>query len=135
CDGDNAINLTKDHKPDDVGELNRIKSGGGFVSENKRVNGILALSRAVGDVSLQPHVTYEPQVVVVTIKEEMEFIIIACDGLWDVISSEMAVKIVKEENDPVKAAVILKDYAYSLGSTDNISVIVYRFKKPNIRRK
>lgn len=59
CRGGHTIHLTKDHKPDDAEELSRIKRVGGFVSETKRVNGILALSRAVGDVDLQPFVTFE----------------------------------------------------------------------------
>lgn len=128
CRDGKHINLTKDHKPDDAEELSRIKREGGFVSETKRVNGILALSRAVGDVDLQPFVTFDPQVVCINITPDAEFVIIACDGLWDVVSSEAAVNIVRHINDPVVAATKLKDYAYSLNSGDNISVIVYRFK-------
>lgn len=46
--GGKAVELSKDHKPDDVAEKRRIQNAGGFVEEG-RVNGTLALSRALGD--------------------------------------------------------------------------------------
>ena len=46
--GGKAIQLTNDHKPDDRNELLRIQACGGYVAENKRVGGILTLSRAIG---------------------------------------------------------------------------------------
>jgi len=53
-------------------------------------------------------------------------LIIACDGLWDVVSNDKAVEIVEKYPDPTRAATALRDYAHLLGSLDNISVIVYR---------
>ena len=46
--GVQAIALSKDHKPDDPEEATRIQAAGGFVDDG-RVNGMLALSRALGD--------------------------------------------------------------------------------------
>jgi len=54
-------------------------------------------------------------------------LIVGCDGLWDVVSNEQAFQIVNKYVKPVDAATALRDYAHHLGSTDNISVIVYRF--------
>jgi len=125
CRGDLAIQLTNDHKPDDPNEILRIHHCGGYVTENKRVDGILALSRALGDADLQPHVTYEPEVMAVDLVPEDRFLIIACDGIWDVLSNEQAVEIVKSKDTPTASAIALRDAAYGLGSSDNITVIVY----------
>jgi len=57
---------------------------------------------------------------------EYRFLIIACDGLWDVVSNEKAIEIVDKYPEPVRAASALRDYAHLLGSTDNISVIVFK---------
>jgi len=68
-----------------------------------------------------------PMYFFVDLVEDDKFLIIACDGLWDVISNEKAVQIVDKYPCPVTAATALRDYAHMLGSGDNISVIVYRF--------
>jgi len=127
--GGKAIQLSKDHKPEDLSERERIIKAGGFVAESNRVNGILALTRALGDVDLQPAVTHEPEVIEREVTEEDQFVILACDGLWDMISNEQAVKIASKQKSPVHAAAKLRDYAYSLGSGDNISVVVVSFCK------
>jgi len=125
--GDIAVAITTDHKPDEPGERLRIYDEGGFVNEQKRVNGILALSRSLGDSDLQPYVTYVPEVNFVDLSSgEYRFLIIACDGLWDVVSNQKAIEIVNKHIDPIRAAAALRDYAHLLGSTDNISVIVFR---------
>lgn len=134
CRAGKAVSVTVDHKPDSETELERIKHAGGFVAENRRVNGVLALSRALGDMELQPHVTYVPDVFFVDIRDDDEFLIIACDGLWDVVTSEQAVKLVLQEGgDPIRSAAKLRDYAHALNSTDNISVIVFRLNDPQNR--
>jgi len=127
CRGEMAIQLTFDHKPDDPNELLRIQGCGGYVTENKRVDGVLALSRALGDNDLQPHVTYEPELFFVETVPDDKFLILACDGLWDVVTNQQAVDIVLGCDDAVSAATALRDIANSLGSLDNISVIVYFF--------
>jgi len=124
--GDKVIQITRDHKPQDPAEKMRIYNAGGHVTEQKRVNGILAVARSLGDAELHPAVTHLPDVFEVELKSDDRFIIVACDGLWDVISNEKAVSIVDLYRCPVQAAVALRDYAHGLGSTDNISVIVYR---------
>lgn len=73
---------------DYAGEKARITAAGGFVDFG-RVNGNLALSRAVGDFEFkksadlppeQQIVTAFPDVAVHTITEDDEFLIVACDG-------------------------------------------------------
>ncbi|KAJ2158556.1 Protein phosphatase 2C 2 [Coemansia sp. RSA 552] len=97
-----AIALSHDHKPTDEVELNRIVSGGGFV-EFQRVNGNLALSRALGDFEFKDNkaqpaekqiVTADPDVVERAANSEDEFLVIACDGIWDCMTNEQVVQFV-----------------------------------------
>jgi len=113
----------------------RVYDCGGFVNEQKRVDGILSLSRALGDNDLQPHVTYEPEVFTVDLRDDDQFVILACDGLWDVVTNEQAVEIAGRYRSPSQAAAALRDYAHMLGTTDNISVIVYRLDVPIEERR
>ena len=61
CVKNQAVRLTYDHKPTDPEELERIRCLGGFV-HNCRTNGLLAVSRALGDKDSQPYVTYSPYI-------------------------------------------------------------------------
>jgi len=127
--------LTTDHKPHLPEEEKRIKDSGGFVTKqtNKsgqiisRVNGMLAVSRAIGDNMLDKFISQIPDVKEVDLssRKERQILILACDGLWDVLTDEDAAEIVsKNYDDPETAAITLRDTALNKGSTDNISVIV-----------
>jgi serine/threonine protein phosphatase PrpC len=80
--------FSRDHKSDSIDEKKRIQSLHGFITEERRVNGTLALSRALGDTEQQPHVTYRPDVLEMDVSDAIEHLILACDGLWDVMSNE-----------------------------------------------
>ncbi|KAJ1297792.1 hypothetical protein BS78_01G404500 [Paspalum vaginatum] len=98
CSGGAAIPLSADHKPDRPDELERIHAAGGRVIfwDGARVFGMLAMSRAIGDSYLKPFVIADPEVRVVERKDgEDEFLILASDGLWDVVSNEVACKVVR----------------------------------------
>jgi len=127
---DSVLRLSIDHKPDLPEEEKRIKDLGGFVFDG-RVMRKLAVSRALGDIELQPLVSPKPYVNIVDISVMPDFLILACDGIWDVISDESACRIVKEELDKsgsaTRAAMKLRDFAYLFGSSDNISAIVIQF--------
>lgn len=95
--------LSFDHKPQNEGERARICAAGGFV-EAGRVNGNLALSRAIGDfefkrsASLPPEeqiVTVFPDVMEHEISPDDEFLILACDGIWDCMHSQAVVEFVR----------------------------------------
>jgi protein phosphatase PTC1 len=118
-----AIRLTFDHKADVPEEVVRITALGGHVSD-KRVCGILAVARAFGDFFLHPYITVDPYLTVTGIAPGDEFIVVACDGVWDVLSDELVCQIVSTDTDPVQAALKVIDQAFLTGSTDNISVIV-----------
>ncbi|KAI0354945.1 PP2C-domain-containing protein [Trametes cingulata] len=98
-----AKQLSFDHKPQNEQEKNRIVAAGGYI-EYGRVNGNLALARALGDfdykknASLAPEaqiITSDPEVIEHTITEEDEFVIIACDGIWDCLTSQQSVNVVR----------------------------------------
>ncbi|KAI0893542.1 PP2C-domain-containing protein [Annulohypoxylon nitens] len=95
--------LSFDHKPQNEGEKARITAAGGFVDFG-RVNGNLALSRAIGDFEFkksaelapeQQIVTAFPDVVAHDISDDDEFLVIACDGIWDCQSSQAVVEFVR----------------------------------------
>ncbi|ELR23263.1 protein phosphatase 2C domain containing protein [Acanthamoeba castellanii str. Neff] len=122
-----AFPLTVDHTPKLVAESERIRALHGFVTSN-RVNGVIAISRSLGDASMKPYVSAEPGTCVVNLCREDQFLILACDGCWDTVDNQTAVDIVSHElaasGNPAKAAIKLRDHAFWKGSTDNISVIV-----------
>jgi len=84
---------------------------------------------------LQPHVTYVPEVFFVELVPEDRYLIIACDGLWDVLTNDQAFAIVSQYSDAARASAALRDYAHCLGSTDNISVIVYIFDPKSVGKR
>jgi len=88
-----------------------------------RVNGDLAVSRAIGDQHLKPFVSAEPEVSTYKIQPEDQCLILATDGLWDEISSQEAVnQVVKSENYYSQALHSLLQDADSF--QDNTSIIL-----------
>ena len=96
--------LSNDHKPDLPSEKRRIERANGFVEES-RVNGMLALSRALGDFEykgnpiLKPEdqiITAFPEIIVEKLTNDSEFIVCACDGIWDCMTSQATVNWVQE---------------------------------------
>ncbi len=104
CRNGAAVALSQDHKPYDEEEKARIEAAGGTVKFN-RVNGDLAVSRALGDfvykrcdsmpAELQA-VTAFPETMIERREAGDEFVVLACDGIWDVMSSEDVVAIVRD---------------------------------------
>jgi protein phosphatase 2C family protein 2/3 len=130
-----AIDLSIDQKPESEGEMARIKRAGGFV-EDGYVNGLLGVSRAFGDWHIEGlkgrggqvgPLTVDPEIEKTRLTEEDEFLILACDGLWDVFSSQNAIDVarasLREHNDPKKTARDLATEALRRNSSDNVSVV------------
>ncbi|KAL2188507.1 PP2C-domain-containing protein [Thermothelomyces heterothallicus CBS 203.75] len=129
CRQGKALRLSYDHKGSDENEGKRITNAGGLILNN-RVNGVLAVTRALGDTYIKDLVTGHPYTTETVIQPELdEFIIIACDGLWDVCSDQDAVDLVRDIQDPVAAAKLLVDHALSRFSTDNLSCMIIRLDK------
>ena len=121
CRGGKAVVLTEDHKPDLEPEKRRIEALGGFVSFIGcwRAMGILAMSRAIGDLFLKPYVSAEPDVRAMPIVAADEFIVLASDGVYDVLNNEQVVQIARSAASPEEAAHLLTESAYVAGSLDN----------------
>ena len=156
CDGNTAIPMSIDHKPGDPGEQQRIVRCGGVVHFG-RVGGCLAVSRALGDFEFKFNgprmqqrefqVSNVPDVRQYTITDSSNYLILACDGLWDVMTNEEAVSWVNahlqkiNEKDVVvnsrggmDRTKLLRQCAQELalaairkGSQDNVSVTLIAF--------
>jgi len=103
-----AEGLSIDHKPMQPREMSRITKAGGFINSFGRVNGNLNLSRSIGDLKykqtagLPPSeqmITAEPDITQIKLREGDEFIILGCDGIWDCLANDAAVKYVRERID------------------------------------
>jgi len=123
--------LSDDHKPSREDEERRIKQLGGRVMfwGRWRVEGVLAVSRAIGDVPLKPYITAEPEVLCHDLRSDDDamFVVLASDGLFDVMSNEEVARFVSREcqrSDFKFFARNLCDEAMLLGSQDNVTVQV-----------
>ncbi|KAG6488077.1 probable protein phosphatase 2C 52 [Zingiber officinale] len=124
-----AIPLSEDHKPNRSDERKRIEDAGGFViwAGTWRVGGVLAMSRAFGNRLLKQFVVAEPEIQEQVVDGESEYLVLASDGLWDVVTNEDAVAIMKVEEEADNATRKLAETAFFRGSADNITCIVVRF--------
>eukprot|EP00510_Aplanochytrium_minuta_P001445 CAMPEP_0184014972 /NCGR_PEP_ID=MMETSP0954-20121128/6023_1 /TAXON_ID=627963 /ORGANISM="Aplanochytrium sp, Strain PBS07" /LENGTH=247 /DNA_ID=CAMNT_0026295647 /DNA_START=242 /DNA_END=985 /DNA_ORIENTATION=- len=126
-----AQRLTFDHKASDPSEIKRIEDAGGFILR-KRVLGILSVSRSFGDHAMKKFVVARPFTTTTILQDTDRFLIIACDGIWDVFTDEQAVSFVcqildEEKISEKEVAKRLVDEAISRGSLDNVTVIVVYF--------
>ncbi|CAI0401331.1 unnamed protein product [Linum tenue] len=159
CRGKEPIALSVDHKPNREDEYARIEAAGGKVIQwnGHRVFGVLAMSRSIGDRYLKPWIIPEPEVMFIPRAKEDECLILASDGLWDVMSNEEACDLARrrilvwhKKNGQVAgaapssspsvkgpegvdlasqaAAEYLSNRAIQKGSKDNITVIVVDLK-------
>lgn len=148
-----AIQLTKDHVASDPEESAMVRDLGGSVSIVNglaRVNGVLAITRSIGDAPFATVLSRTPNVVSFTRaeirnmcgsrnsrKEVPCFIVLASDGLWDMVSNQEAIDMVAhtvasyQSNSTnhdggafQEASKVLTLEAYVRGSTDNIGVCV-----------
>jgi serine/threonine protein phosphatase PrpC len=112
-----AIEMSIDHKPEMASERARIEKAGGFVEEN-RVKGVLNLSRSLGDLEYKQDtsipvenqmITCVPEIKIEKRSSKEEFIVIACDGIWDCLTS-------------AECATICRDFLNGSQPKDNLSV-------------
>jgi len=124
-----AIPLSEDHKPNRSDERKRIENAGGIVmwAGTWRVGGVLAMSRAFGNRMLKQFVVADPEIQEQEIDEELELLVLASDGLWDVVPNDDAVSLARTEEEPEAAARKLTEAAFNRGSADNITCIVVKF--------
>ncbi|CBZ53852.1 putative protein phosphatase 2C [Neospora caninum Liverpool] len=143
--------LSKDHKPNHPIETARIEKAGGFVQDFDvpRVDGILALSRAFGDsdFKLNLNLSAEEQKVI-AVPEVRKFyakpgdlLLLACDGLFEpngmdwLYVRDLTLTELEKANGRLEDVVArLMDYAYDMGSQDNISVMITSFHKRKVEQ-
>ncbi|PXF48885.1 Protein kinase and PP2C-like domain-containing protein [Gracilariopsis chorda] len=123
-----VLSLSKDHLATDPAEQARVLARGGSVSVSGRVMGCLMVSRSLGDRPFKRYISSTPDVVKHHLTNDDDFIILASDGLWDVVPIDEAAALVRSTvRVPDLAAKRLALKAVELGSDDNISVIVAFF--------
>jgi serine/threonine protein phosphatase PrpC len=130
CTNDRAVALSLDHKPNDPKEKRRIVASGGRVMNCYgvyRVNGVLSVARAFGDRSLRPHVCAEPDLREWTLTPADQFLVIGTDGLWDVLTNQEAVDIVRKwigtvSLEECSSKLCLR--AMNKGSMDNVTCVI-----------
>ncbi|PON57946.1 Protein phosphatase [Parasponia andersonii] len=138
CRRGKAIEMSRDHKPMCCKERKRIEASGGYVYDGY-LNGQLNVARALGDWHMEGMkgsdggpLSAEPEFMTTNLTEEDEFLIIGCDGIWDVFRSQNAIDFARrrlqEHNDPVMCSKDLVDEALKRKSGDNLAVVVICFQ-------
>jgi len=121
--------VTVDHKPDDKIEKDRLEKMGGEIykdSEGTIRIGDLSLSRAFGDGDNLPYISQKPDIYYKKITSQTKYVVMGCDGLWDVINNDDLFKILNgfKAKGSKNLAADLASKALELGTTDNVSVII-----------
>ncbi|KAB2046808.1 hypothetical protein ES319_A13G001100v1 [Gossypium barbadense] len=123
------VALSRDHVASCPEERNRVVSAGGEVKwqvDTWRVGrAALQVTRSIGDDDLKPAVTAEPEITETVLSVEDEFLVMASDGLWDVVSETEVINIIRDTvKEPAMCSKRLATEAAERGSKDNITVIV-----------
>ncbi|PWA53324.1 hypothetical protein CTI12_AA445240 [Artemisia annua] len=130
--------LPKNMRPSCLQEKKRVEELGGYF-EDGYLNGELAVTRALGDRHMKSPIgsnsksplIAEPEMTQWVLSDDDEFMIIGCDGIWDVMSNKEAVDLVRRQlmhhNDPKRCARELIDQALRLHTSDNLTAIVVCF--------
>lgn len=132
CRGGVAEQVTRDHVAGEPGEHARLREAGAALGRGPdgswRVGAVqLQVSRSLGDGDAKQEggVIAEPEVTTVQLRADDEFVVLASDGLWDVVSNEDAVALVHDTvKNPSMAAKRLAVEALARGSADNLTVLV-----------
>ncbi|KAK4721457.1 hypothetical protein R3W88_011690 [Solanum pinnatisectum] len=99
CRNGVAEALTRDHRAEREDERKRIEDKGGYVELHKggwRVHGVLTVSRSIGDAHLKDWVPAEPDTKTLTLTPDMEYLVLASDGLWDQVGNQEAVDLIMQ---------------------------------------
>ncbi|CAF4019297.1 unnamed protein product, partial [Rotaria sordida] len=145
CRNGQAIEMSFDHKPEDPKERSRIEKAGYKVTLDGRVSGGLNLSRAIGDHAYKKKsllsaeeqaITALPDIRTLTLDDQDEFMIIACDGIWNFMSSQDVIEFVRLRLDKKTLSQICEElFMYCLAPNtcgdgtgcDNMTAIIVKF--------
>lgn len=143
-----AISMSIDHKPELPNEASRISKAGGKITDG-RVQGVLNLTRSIGDLTFkQRHnkrpeeqiITSNPDVLFDTLSKDCDFIVMGCDGIWDCITNEEMAESIYDKikyNPSIKLTKMLEEmFERNLAKNndseigcDNMTCILIQFKK------
>ncbi|XP_076038176.1 uncharacterized protein LOC143023514 isoform X3 [Oratosquilla oratoria] len=126
------VKIVEPHKPELAIERERVEKFGGYVINVQgtwRVLGQLAVSRAIGDSDYKPLISSECDIKSLDLEGNEDFLVLACDGLWDTLTPDDAVHIVfsylhHNQGDTEGVGRCLVEAARSAGSDDNITAVV-----------
>uniref|UniRef100_A0A914LJY5 protein-serine/threonine phosphatase n=1 Tax=Meloidogyne incognita TaxID=6306 RepID=A0A914LJY5_MELIC len=141
--GDSSIAVLKErrietlsipHKPDNPEERNRIEEAGGMVINVQgvpRLNGVLNLSRSLGDIRAKPMISSKPDFCTYPLSEnEVDYMIfLSTDGIWDCLEEEQIFELVRifVTEHSIKDFYLLADFiaakAKEADSVDNMTLI------------
>ncbi|KAI3929805.1 hypothetical protein MKX01_025973 [Papaver californicum] len=138
-----AVEMSKDHRPCCVKEKKRIESLGGYIDDGY-LNGQLGLTRALGDWHIEGlklketdqeeqigPLRAEPELKLITLTKDDEFLVIASDGVWDVFTSQNAIHFARrrlqEHNDVKLCCKEMVEEAIKRGAMDNLTVLMVCF--------
>jgi len=135
-----AFEMSKDHRPCCHKERVRVESLGGFV-EDGYLNGQLGVTRAIGNWHIKGlkesgdrigPLSAEPELKLVTLTQEDEFLIIGSDGIWDVFRNQNAVDFIRrrlqDHNDVSLCCKEMVEEAMKRGAVDNLTAVVVCFQ-------
>nr|CAB3469646.1 unnamed protein product [Digitaria exilis] len=135
-----AIEMSMDHRPCSLTEKLRIESLGGYVDDGY-LNGLLGVTRALGDWHLEGlkelgepgggPLSAEPELKMITLTKDDEFLIIGSDGIWDVFSNQNSVDFARRRlqvhNDVKLCCKEIVEEAIRRGATDNLTAVLVSF--------
>lgn len=122
------IQLSEDAKPTVEKYFREIYLRGGEIKYGRIIGyrGTLNLARSIGDID-QPSISALPDIRkfnLSILKNTNNQLILACDGLWDVVSPEVAADVCKKAKNTSEAAQYLKQIAFLRGTTDNVTIMI-----------
>lgn len=143
-----SIVMSTDHKPDLPNEYERIRKCGGTI-EQGRVNGMLNLSRSLGDTEFKQKKNVHPKEQIIScvpdvlyedLQKADDFVVIACDGIWECMNNEQVSDYIYDKirnNSSITLQQIVddmfeKNVAKSIeceNGCDNMTCIIIQFKK------
>ncbi|KAL9274163.1 putative protein phosphatase 2C 25 [Drosera capensis] len=138
CRGGVDETLTTDHRPSRKDEKERTKAMGGYFDCHHgvwRIQGSLAVSRAIGDGHFKQWVIAKPETRIHKIESDCELLILASDGLWDKVTNQEAVDVARlhcigiSKPEPLAACKKLIEISISRGSCDDICVMLIQFEQ------
>ncbi|XP_068344441.1 probable protein phosphatase 2C 27 [Pyrus communis] len=151
-----AIEMSRDHRPCCTKERTRIESLGGYIDDGF-LNGELGVTRALGNWHLEGlkdmgesggPLSAEPELKLMTLSKDDEFLIIGSDGIWEMFTSQNAVDFARrrlqEHNDVKLCCKQIVEEAIKRGATDNLTLVMVSFhleppphvvvERPRVRR-